>query len=173
MAVFFGCKRVNYTLKLANAVTVSVAVSMAFLCLFAVGCKKRAKPVEPAPAELKSVFTNRMDNAVYVGSLKTNHHAQMLQAIEVRTVETEIKAYRERAKAGLPAGADDAALEGALAKDDGWQKLKAREAVAQQEQQRTLEEARAKVRQALLDEAAAQKAVAEGKAKPKDGTKPK
>ena len=174
MAVFFGCRRMHHTQKLAGAATVVVAVSMAFVCfLFSAGCKKRGQQKAVVSAEVPSVFTNRMDDAAYVQSLKTNRHEQLLKAIGVRTVETEMKAYRERVKSGLPAGADDAALESALAKDDGWQKLKERESVAQRESKQALDEARAKVRQALLDEAAAQKAVADGKAKPKDGTKPK
>ena len=159
---------------LAGAATVVVAVSMAFVCLLlSAGCKRRSPQAAAVPAEVPAVFTNRMNDAVYVQSLKTNRHEQLLKATAVRTVETEMKAYRGRVKAGLPAGADDAALESALAKDDGWQKLKERESVAKRESQQTLDEARAKVRQALLDEAAAQKAVADGKAKPKDGTKPK
>lgn len=143
-------------------------VSMAFVCLFSAGCKKRAPAEVQKP--LASVITNRLNDAAYLDTLKQSRQDQMVKAAALRAVVAEMEACRERVKGLLPAGADDAALELALTKDETWQKLKAQCEQAQKEDLQTMEAAREKVRQRLADEAQAVKAVAEGKAKATDQT---
>ena len=157
--------------KMVHTAVITVTVSMAFSCLFLSGCKKRVKPqdasraVAPVPAVLEKVFTNRVNNAAYIDSLKQNFKTQLEIAKERREVAAQMDACKERVTATLPAGSDKAVVEQALAKDETWKKLKAQDEKAQKEDQQTLEEAQKKVRQAMIEQARAQKAVAEGKAK--------
>jgi len=173
MIIFFGCKRVGCTREVMRTLVVTVTVSMAFVCLFSTGCKKRVKPPEKAPVVLENVYTNRINNAAYVASLKQNRRTQITKAVALRTAVAELDAYKEKVKAALSAGSDEAALDLALAKDEVWQKLKAKSDQAQKEEQQTVEEAREKVRQALIEEARAKEAVAQGKAKAVDQVKTK
>ncbi len=143
-------------------------VSMAFLCLFPLGCKKRAPIVGKAPQE--SVFTNRMNDAAYVGALQKNRDEQAVKAGERTVIVTQMQACIERVKATLPKDADEAALKAALAKDDEWRKLEPQNAKAIEDIQQVLGEARQKVRQRMLEESRAVKAVAEGKAMAVDQT---
>ena len=146
---------------------------MAFSCLFVAGCKKRVTPQHAVPAVQENVYTNRINNAAYIESLKQNRLTQMTNATALRAAVSQRDAYKERVKAALPPGSDEAALEKALAKDDTWLKLKGQSDQAQSNDLKTVAEAREKIRQALMEEARAQKAVAEGKAKAIDQAKTK
>lgn len=143
-------------------------VSIAFVCLFSTGCKKRVPVASRAP--LESVFTNRMNDAAYLATLQTNRVAQSAKAGERNVIVSQMQAHIERVKATLPEDADEATLKAALAKDEEWLKLEARNEKAIGEIQQVLSEAREKVRQRLLEESKAVKAVAEGKAKAVDPT---
>ena len=173
MIVFFGCKRAVCTRERSCRWAIPFILSMAVACLFSAGCKKCVKPPEKAPVVLENVLTNRMNNVAYVESLKQLHRKQVLKGAAFRSAAAATNAYSNRVMAALPAGADGAVLEAALAKDETWQKLKAQSDAAQKEDRQAVEEAREKVRQALMEEARAQQAVADGKAKAVDQVKTK
>lgn len=143
-------------------------VSIAFVCLFAVGCKKKG-PVQ-VKAPLESVITNRMSDAAYVDSLRKNREEQTVKASERSVVVTQMQACIERVKATLPKDADEATLKAALAQDESWRKLEAQNAQAIAAIEQTLGAARQNVRQRMLEESRAVKAVAEGRAKAIDPT---
>ena len=144
-------------------------VSMVFACLFSSGCKKRAPVVAVVDkAPLESVVTNRMSDVAYLGDLKKNRAQQTAKAAERSVIVAQMEACIARTKATLPKDADEAALKAALAKDEGWRKLEAQNAQAIEEIQKVLGEARQIVRQRMLEEARAVKAVAEGRAKAVD-----
>lgn len=173
MIIFFGCKRMDCKREKVRTAVVTVILSMAVVCLFSVGCKKRVKPPEKAPVVLESVYTNRSNNAAYIESIMQLRSTQLSKATAYRVAFAEMSAYSNRVMAALPAGTNAAALDSALAKDETWQKLKAKSDKAQQEDRQTVIEAREKVRQALLEEARAKEAVAQGKAKAIDQVKAK
>lgn len=154
-----------------GTVALWVIVSMAFVCLFSSGCKKKRVPAVPK-APLASVYTNRMNDAVYLGALQTNRLEQSLKAGERSVIVTQMLAYSERVKATLPKDADEAALKAALAKDEGWHKLEAQNAKAIEDIQQVLAAAREKVHQRILEENRDRKAVAEGRAKSVDPMMP-
>jgi len=173
MIRIFGCKRVVSLRKMVHTVIVPITVSMALSCLFLAGCKKRVKATATAPVVQEKVYTNRMNNAAYVESLKNNRLAQMTNAMAIHAISVQMDAYSNRVMAALSAGTNAAALDSALAKDEAWQKLKAQSDQAQKADRQTVAAARELVRQALLEEARAKKAVAEGKANPIDEAKTK
>jgi hypothetical protein len=175
MIDFFEGKRLGLKQHLVHTMIGAIVVSTVFSCLLSLGCKKRARPQKEAPAALESVYTNRADDAAYMASLDQNRRMQVAKAKGIREAMAEMNAYRERVKASLPAGSDEAVLLAALAKDEAWLKLKAKcEAVAEagrKEEQQTVAAARELVRQRMIKEAKDQAAVAEGKAKPIDKAK--
>lgn len=147
-------------------------VSTALLCLFPAGCKKKTPVAVKAP--LESVVTNRMNDAAYLGSLRNNREEQKAKAAERNALGAQMQACVARVKATLPQDADEAALKAALAKDEAWLKLEAQNARVSGEIDRILGAAKESVRQRMLEESRAVKAVAEGKAKAVDqaaGTK--
>jgi len=143
-----------------------VFIGLFSTCFYSAGCKKRTPIVVKAP--LESVYTNRMNDAAYVGALQTNCAKQTAKAGERSVIVIQMQACIERVKATLPKDADEAALKAALAKDDEWRKLEPQNAKAIEEIQQILGEAREKVRQRMLEETRAVKAVADGKAKSVD-----
>ena len=175
MIIFFDGKRLEFKRHLVHTVIGVIVVSTVFSCLFLVGCKKRARPQKEAPVVLENVYTNRADDAAYLESLDQNRRVQIVKAKGIRAATDEMKAYKVRIKATLPAGSDEAALLAALAKDEAWLKLKAKcesaVAAGQKEEQQTVAAARELVRQRMIKEAKDQAAVAEGKAKPIDKAK--
>lgn len=154
-------------------IAVAIAMSMVLIGLFSNGCKRREKPVVQAPAVLERVYTNRNNNAVYVDSLKQNFKTQLSKAAIRREAAAQVAAYKEKVKATLAAGADDAALERALAADKEWLKLKAALEQAEKEEELTVDAAREKVRQAKLEEIRARQAVAARQATAADQSKEK
>ena len=83
MIRIFGCKRVVSLRKMVHTVIVTITVSMALSCLFLAGCKKRVKAAATAPVVQEKVYTNRMNNAAYVESLKHNRLAQMTNSVAI------------------------------------------------------------------------------------------
>lgn len=81
----------------------------------------------------------------------------------------DLEAYKEKVKASLPADAGADALAQALAKDAVWLKLKEQVETARRTDRQAWEAARAKVRAAIENEAHANQAVSEGRAKAIDG----
>ena len=156
-----------------TAVVCMAIVSIVFTALFAAGCKKKAaeKIVGPAPKQLESVITNRMNDVVYLEVLQSNRVTQSVQANERYRLAAQLKACEERVKAALPAGADEAAVKAAWARDPEWQKLSAQRAEIDVRIQATLNDARETIRRRMESEAQAIKAVAEGKAVPIDQAK--
>ncbi len=150
-----------------RAVVCMAIVSTVFTGLFSSGCKKKAPEEAPQPRR-ESVYTNRMNDAAYVGALQSNRTQQAVQARERNELLRQLKACQERVKAGLTAGLDEAALQAALAGDPEWQRLSARKSEAEGRIQATLQEARETVRKRMEAEAQAVRAVAEGKALPAD-----
>ncbi|MEI7901466.1 MAG: hypothetical protein WCK89_14545 [bacterium] len=142
---------------------------MAFVCLFLAGCKKRP-PLDAKAPLLESVLTNRMHDAAYLGALKKNREVQTVKAGERNVIVTQMQACIERVKATLPKDADEATLKAALAKDAEWCKLEPQNARMIGEIEQVLGEARQTVRQRMLEESRAVKAVAAGQAKAADQT---
>jgi hypothetical protein len=140
---------------------------MVLTCLFSAGCKKKTAQDE-SEASLESVITNRMNDAAYLEALRKNREEQTAKAGERHVVVTQMQACIERVRATLPKEADDAVLKAALAKDEEWGKLEAQNAQAIGSIEKVLEDARQKVRQRMLEESRAVKAVAEGRAKAVD-----
>lgn len=168
MYLFLSWKRRSHTYYTINAMAYGLWVSIAFVCLFSAGCKKRS-PVQ-VKAPLESVITNRMNDVAYLSALQKSREAQTVEATKRSVIVTQMQACVERVKATLPKDADEAALKAALAKDEAWRKLEPQNAQAIKAIEQTLGEAREKVRQRMLEEARAVKAVAEGRAQAIDTT---
>jgi len=152
-----------------NAMIGVVIVSTVIVGLMCAGCKKRS--VSPAPSaapELEPVVTNRMSDVSYIKALDQVRKAQLAKATERSAIVDKMKSHLERVRASLPAGADDAAVKAALAKDGEWRKLEAQNAQVIGEIEQTLADARKTVRERMLAESRAIKAVAEGKARAVD-----
>ena len=171
MSLFFCMERTCWARNWAMKVVCGAMVSMAFVCLFSCGCKKKVKPpAVPAAPVLELVLTNRLNDTAYLGALQKNRDEQMVKARARYEIAQQVKASVERVKATLPKEADEAAVKDALAKDAEWQKLNAQHAQALGEIEKVLVDARQIVRSRLLEETRAGRAVAEGKAKPVDKT---
>ena len=168
MSLFLSWKRMDGIHDRAETMVLWAMVSIAFIGLFSAGCKKRSPAEVKAP--LAEVITNRMNDAAYLDTLKNSRDVQMAKAAERNVIVAQMRAYSERVKATLPKDADEAALKAALAKDEGWRTLEARNAQAIEAGEQILGEARQKVRQRMLEESRAVQAVAEGKAKAVDPT---
>lgn len=164
MSVFLGMslkKNVAKGMRLAGSV---VFLSIVFVCLAGIGCKRKAAPVvEP---ELPHVFTNRMADVTYVEALKENMGVQRQWAGERSEVVEKMTAMIERTRAALPEGASDEAVKAELDKSAEWRELEAQNARLIGEIEKTLAQARETVRQRMLAEANDLKAVAEGRAIP-------
>jgi PBP1b-binding outer membrane lipoprotein LpoB len=144
-------------------------VSIVFMALVAAGCKKKTvAPVVEAKPQLESVYTNRMNDAAYVESLRSNRVAQSVQANERHVLTQQLKVCRERVRAALPADAGEAALTNALARDPEWQQLEARREQMDGRIQATLLDAQEAIRKRMEAEAQAVKAVAAGRAEAAD-----
>lgn len=117
MFVSFGRKRLGCIQTGEKTVVTAAIVSMLFVSLFCVGCKKKAPPKAP---ELESVITNRMNDASYLKALDQNRQTQLAQAAARHVVVTQMQACIKRVKATLKADADEAALKAALAVDREW-----------------------------------------------------
>jgi len=172
MIVLFGCNRVSVTQKLSLTATCLVVVSMVFVCLFSAGCRKRANSVmSSAQAPVggqETVITNRMNDPNYVTDLKKNIRQQLDTASAAHAALFKMNDYKKQVKDALPPGIDDAALERILSKDEVWLKLKAASDQALKEDSQTVAAARARIRQAMIEESRAREAVAEGRAKAGD-----
>lgn len=144
-------------------------VSTAFLCLSLMGCKKRTAPAPNVPeVSLPGVITNRMADAAYRAALADNRREQMRLAGERSEIVAKMQGMVDRARAKLPAGADDAAVKAELAKDPEWGAHEASNQVKVVEIQNKLSMSRELARQRMLAEARDVKAVAEGKARAVD-----
>lgn len=168
MHLFLSWKRRGCHAHRAPITTYGFMVSMALVCLFSAGCKKRTPATGKAP--LASVITNRMNDAAYVGTLKQNREEQAEKALERNAITALMQACGERVKATLPKDADEAALKAALAKDEAWLKLDAQYVATTNEIERVLNDARQNIRQRMVEESRAVKSVAEGRAKAIDQT---
>ncbi len=170
MFAFLGCIRMRRIQVGQTAMVGMAIVSTLFVLMSTAGCKKKAVPksVEAKPIKLENVYTNRMNDAVYVETLRKNREEQSAEARERAVLGRQIQACRERVKAVLPEGSDEAALKAALARDPEWQKLDAAKAQLDGRIQATLNAAEDAVRKRIESEARAVKAVAEGKAVPID-----
>lgn len=148
-----------------------VVVSTVLLCLFSAGCKKKAvPPAAPAAPALESVITNRLNDAAYLEALQKNREEQKGIARARYEIAQQLKVCVERVKATLPKEADEATLKEALSKDETWQKLQAQHTQTMGDIEQVLGAARQTVRQRMLEETRAAKAVAEGKAQAVDKT---
>lgn len=145
----------------------AVAVSIVFVCLVAAGCKKKGPPKGSA-LPLESVVTNRMNDAAYLDGLKKNRAEQTQVAAARAKVTARIDACKARVKAALPAGADEAAFQAALEKDQAWQALVKQVEELNEQDRQTVILAREAIRKRMEEESRAIKAVAEGKAKAVD-----
>jgi hypothetical protein len=164
--VIFG--RVGYAQSKIVAAMVAIAVSMVFTCLMTSGCKRHVEPQKPV-SQVENVFTNRINNPAYVEALDQSRRVQESEALELRSVMQEMKKYREKVKAALPPSTNEvSALDAALANDETWVKLKTRQAQLRKTSEQTLQAARARIREALLEEARARQAVAAGQARAVD-----
>lgn len=142
------------------------AVSMVFVCLLAAGCGKRTEgeATETTGSGLERVVTNRMQDATYRKALDQNRQEQSQKAFERNEIVKKMEACISRARATLPAGADDKAVKAVLEKDPEWKVLEAKNAQAIGEIEKTLAKARETIRQRMQAEARDVKAVAEGRA---------
>ena len=147
-------------------------LSMAFISLLMAGCKKRtaaeAAPSVSKGAGLESVITNRMQDPTYRKALDLNRLEQGKKASKRNKIVEKMEPMIAKARASLPAGADEAAVKAELAKNPEWLELEKQNARVTAEIDKTLAEARETVRQRMLAEARDVKAVAEGSAKASD-----
>ena len=135
------------------------------------GCRRRAQLVEPVAAK-PEVITNRMADATYVRALKENQVWQRQKAQERNKIVAQMQVLLEKAKATLPADANNEALKAELAKDPAWRALEAENQRLVDELQQVLTRARETIHQRLLTEQRDVQAVAEGRAVAVDPPKP-
>jgi len=151
-----------------------VIVSMVFVAVFGGACKKKRvvalEPAKPSESGLEAVVTNRMHDASYREELKQNLKEQRVKAKERNVVVERMTALIARARAKLPAGADDAAVKAELEKDPEWRELESKNQQLIGEIEVTLARAREAVRQRMLQESRDVKAVSEGRAKAADAS---
>jgi hypothetical protein len=155
-----------------------MAVSIVIICVWTAGCKKQTVVHAPV-APVENVITNRMNDAAYMDALRKNREGQTRKASEQLAVARQQQACRQRVQAALPAGADEAALSAALAKDAEWQSLSKKADDLQEEGRQIVISAREAIRKRMEDEVRAVKAVEAGTAKavdkplqaPQDGVK--
>lgn len=171
MSGFLSIRHRMCVWKKFKSVVPLTAVSIVFISLLLAGCKKRSAPEVPPsvsarPAE--SAITNRMQDAAYRKALDLNRREQGKKASERNKIVEKMEQMIAKARASLPAGADDAAVKAELAKNPEWVELEKQNAHATAEIDKTLAEAREKIRQRMLAEARDVKAVSEGKATASD-----
>lgn len=171
----FRCsKRRSGILKKRFTMTCAVIVSMVFLGGVGNGCKKRQSPPLPTAApELARVVTNRMNDVAYKASLNQNRLKQGKQASELFELRQQMRACRERVKAGLPADASAVALKDALSKDSEWRAFEIREKSLVDADTQTRTAARDMIRARIEEEGKAVEAVAQGRAQAVDAQVPR
>lgn len=145
-----------------------LALSILFVAVLGdTGCKRKAsEPSVPEEPGLPVVYTNRMDDASYVGALMTNRAAQKQFAGERGRVLEKMAPFIEKARAALPADAPDNEVRAYLdnLKDPEWDALVAENKRLVGALDQTLEDARAVVRRRIQAERQALQDVEEGKA---------
>ncbi len=172
MGGFLSLKRRFCVERKFRTVVRVAAVSMVFICVLLAGCKKRSAPgVVPSVSKnagVESVVTNRMQDPTYRKALDLNRLEQGRKAAERNKIVEKMEQMIAKARATLPAGADNEAVKAELAKNPEWVELEKQNAHMLAELDKTLAEARETVRQRMLAEARDVKAVSEGKATVKD-----
>lgn len=139
-----------------------ILLSTLILLIMASGCKRR----ERSAASLEQVVTNRANDKVYIDSLIGNHAEQSTKRAALATVTSRMTTLVERVRGTLPEGADQMALEEALASSEEWQQLVESEKSARAEADKVYETGKEMIRQRMLKEAEDRKAVSEGRARP-------
>lgn len=134
---------------------------LVFLALLGVsGCKKRQEAVK-----LEEVYTNRANDKGYIASLMTNRQQQVQEGRLLVAVSLKMTQCVTRVRATLPEGAPDEALRKALAADSEWTTLDEQAKQLKVAAEATLQQAKDMMVRRMREEARAQQAVADGKAR--------
>lgn len=139
------------------------AALVVFLVLVLAGCKRKET------VKLEEVYTNRANDKGYITSLMTNRQQQAQDNRSLFALSQKMTQCVTRVKATLPVEATDETLKKALLADSEWAALDAQFKKLEAGAKATKQQAENLVRMRMQEEARAQKAVSEGKAKAIDG----
>jgi hypothetical protein len=137
---------------------------VSFAILVLTGCSKGKEAVKQ-----DEVYTNRANDKKYIASLITNRQQQVQDGYARLAVSMKMTQCVTRVRAALPADVTTESLKKALEADSEWTLLDEQSKKLEAAANATMQQAQNLIRQRMQEEARAQKAVVDGKARAIDG----